>query len=142
LAMKIHARTLLVVAGVLLAAVATNAQTTNTVTDVPFEFTVGTTTLPRDSYEVTRITGQNGAFLIRGARRGVVVISQPEGPSATDNSPRLVFHRYNDRYFLREVRLPGNNGFRLPKTAAEIDAAERLAAGVTHDVVAVRTRPE
>ena len=141
--MKIHARTLMVVAGLLLAAaVVTNAQTTNTVTDVAFEFTVGTTTLPRDSYEVTRITGQSGAFLIRGARRGVVVISQPEGPSATDNSPRLVFHRYNDRYFLREVRLPGNNGFRLPKTSAEVDAAEQLAAGVTHDVVSVRTRPE
>ena len=141
--MKIHARTLLVAAGLLLAAAAaTNAQTTNTVTDVPFEFTIGTTTLPRDSYEVTRITGQSGAFLIRGARRGVVVISQPEGSSATDNSPRLVFHRYNDRYFLREVRLPGNNGFRLPKTEAEVDAEERLVAGATHDVVAISTRPE
>ena len=140
--MKIHVRTLIVVAGLLLAAVATNAQTTNTITDVPFEFTVGTTTLPRDSYQVTRITGQSGAFIIRGARRGVVVVSQPEGPSATDNSPRLVFHRYNDRYFLREVRLPGSNGFRLPKTSAEVDAAEQLAAGVTPDVVSLRTRPE
>lgn len=141
--MKRYARTILAIAGLMVfgAAGALNAQTTDTRTDVQFSFTVGTTTLPPDTYRVMRMPGQNGAFLIRGTRHGAVMLSQPDGRVA-DNSPRLVFHRYADRYFLREVRLGDNTGFSLPKTRLEIDAAEKIAGSPAPDVVVLRARPE
>ena len=75
---------------------------------------------------------------IRGLRQGVIVASQPEGPDRTDPSPRLVFHRYGDSYFLREIRMPGNLGLALPATRLERDAAEKIASKAAPEVVVVR----
>jgi hypothetical protein len=58
--------------------------------------------------------------------------------SSAVHTPRLVFDRYADQYFLREIRLPGKVGFEFPRTAAENAAAERLASGAKPDVVVVR----
>jgi len=123
---------------VLCTAAAAGAQmTTDTVTDVPFAFTAGKTTLPRDTYTISRITGHNGAFLIRGERHGVVILSQPDGVSDRESTPSLIFNRYADQYFLREVRLEGGVAFRLPRTSAEADAAERMAERSRPEVVVV-----
>jgi hypothetical protein len=117
-----------------------HAQTIETTTNVPFAFTAGRTALPRGEYEVSMLPGQRAAVLLRTLEHGVVLLSQPEGPSNTDNTPRLVFHRYGGKYFLREIRLPGNRGFSLPSTAAEIAAAEQVAGGnAKPDVVVVQT---
>jgi hypothetical protein len=142
--MKLHTRRLMAIAGLLLAgaAAALNAQTTDTVTDVPFAFTVGTATLPRDTYRISRLPGHTDAFLIRGLRHGAIMVSQPDGASETDPGPRLVFHRYADSYFLREVRMPGNTGFKLPRTRGELQAAEQLASRSTPEVVVLHARPE
>jgi hypothetical protein len=128
--MKIRVRSFLAMAGLVLgAAVASFAQTTDTVTNVPFAFNVGSTELPRDSYRISKVSGHMSAFQIRGLRGAAIIISQLDGPSATDPSPRLVFHRIGDKYFLREVRLSGNSGFTLPTSRAETAAAE-TAEGV------------
>ena len=117
------------------AAAAASAQTTDTVTNVPFRFTVGRTTLPRDRYTVSRMPGQNGAFLIRGERQGVVILSQPDAVADRDAQPSLIFYRYADQYFLREIRLPGSVALRLPKTRAEVDAAESMAQHTQPELV-------
>lgn len=117
---------------------AASAQTGETVSSVPFAFTAGTKTLPRDSYRISRLTGQNGAFLIRGERDGVVILSQPDVVTDRAAEPVLVFHRYGERYFLREARLADRLAFRLPKTRAEVDAEERLAQHAQPEVVVVR----
>jgi hypothetical protein len=127
---------------VLGAAAGAAAQGSDTVTHVPFAFAVDSSMLPRDSYQVSRLPGHMDAFLIRGQHKGVVVLSQPEGPSDRDSSPRLVFHRYGNQYFLREVRLAGNDGFQLPTSAAERDAAERIAGLAVPEVVVVRAGRE
>ena len=141
--MKSYTRRIMAATGLVAIAIAApfvlHAQAIETTTNVPFAFTAGSTALPRGEYQVSMLPGQRAAVLLRTFEHGVVLLSQPAGPSNTDNTPRLVFHRYGGKYFLREIRLPGNTGFSLPSTAAEIAAAERVAGGANPDVVVVRT---
>lgn len=103
-----------------------SAQDVDLFARVPFEFTVGNTTLPRDTYQLSRLNGHTEMLLVRGERKGLFVRAEearPQGPA----SPSLLFHRYGDQYFLREVRLDGRARLDLPETDAERDAAERRA---------------
>ena len=141
--MHSYARSLMTFGALALLGTATvlQAQTTDSITTVPFAFTVGTETLPRDTYRVSRLGGHTDVFMISGQRHSAIVLSQPDGRAA-DSSPRLVFNRYGDQYFLREVRLPGNTGFTLPTSRQERDAAERIAANVKPEIVVVHAQQE
>jgi hypothetical protein len=66
-----------------------------------------------------------------------VILSQPDAVTGRDAVPGLVFYRYADQYFLREVRLESGIAFTLPKTRAEVDAAERVAGLRQSEVVVV-----
>ena len=137
--MKLFLRglTAFVAAAIVTGAAAASAQTTDSIADVPFAFTVGTKTLPRDVYRISRLPNHMDVIEIRGLRGGAVVTSQPEGPDRNDPSPRLVFHRYGDSYFLREIRMPGNTGVALPATRLERDAAEKIVSNAAREVVVV-----
>ena len=104
--MTISIQRLVVTAGLLLVGVATSAraQGIETVTNVPFAFTAGDTTF-RDHYRISPMPGQNGAFMIRGARHGVILMSLTDRRNDRESVPSLTFHRYGDQYFLREVQL-------------------------------------
>ena len=84
--------------------------------------------------------GHLDVFEITGDRHSAIVISQPESPEGKDDNPRLVFHRYGDSYFLREIRLPGSVAMSLPPTRLEHDAAERLVSNAAPAVVVIDTR--
>ena len=73
------------------------AQTTDTVSNVPFTFNVGSAELPGDTYRITKVSGHMSAYQIRGLRAAAIMISQPDGPDAADPSPRLVFHRIGEQ---------------------------------------------
>ena len=122
----------LVTAALLLVGVAAPArgQGVETVTNVPFEFTAGDTNLPRDQYRILPMPGQNGVFMIRGvyANHGIVLMSRTDRGNARDAEPSLTFHRYGDKYFLREVQLGDGMILHLSQTRAERDAAEYVAA--------------
>ena len=136
--MKRYARlTAILSLAVLTVAAAATAQGFDTVTNVPFQFSVGDTSLPRGTYRVSRLPGNLVAFQIRSEHGGAIVMNQPAGVDEKDASPRLVFHRYGNAYFLREVRMAGNFGYELPSGQAERDAAERLASRARPDVVVV-----
>ena len=139
--MKLSLRglTAIVAAAIIASAAAASAQTTDSTTNVPFAFTVGNKALPRDVYRISRLPGHMDVVQIRGLRGGVIVMSQPEGPDRQDPSPRLVFHRYGDSYFLREIRMPGNAGLALPATRLERDAAEKVASNAAPEVVVIPT---
>jgi hypothetical protein len=82
---------------------------------------------------------QTNVLIIRGLHGSAIVLTQPEGSGKTDTPPELVFHRYGDRYFLREIRLPDNAGFSIPQSRQERDAAERIASAAGRpDVVVVQ----
>ena len=137
--LSLRGLTAIVAAAVMASAAAASAQTTDSTAKVPFAFTVGNKTLPRDVYRISRLPGHMDVVQISGARNGAIVMSQPEGPDRTDPSPRLVFHRYGDSYFLREIRMPDNLGLALPATRLERDAAERMASNAAPEVVVVPT---
>ena len=131
--------TAIVAAAVIVSAAAASAQTTDSIAKVPFAFTVGNKTLPPDVYRISRLPGHLDAVQIRGLRGGTIVASQPEGPDRNDPSPRLVFHRYGDSYFLREIRMPDNVGLALPATRLERDAAEKIAGNAAPEVIVLAT---
>jgi hypothetical protein len=140
--MKIRFRSFLVLAGLLVlnASAVSVAQTTDTVSNVPFAFNVGSAVLPRDTYRITKVSGHMSAYQIRGLHAAAIMISQPDGRDAADPSPRLVFHRIGAKYFLREVRLTGNAGFTLPASRAEVEAAEQIGAEAAPETIVVPAR--
>ena len=128
--MTISVQRLVVTAALLLVGVAAaaRAQGIETVTDVPFGFTAGDTNLPRDQYRISPMPGQNGAFMIRGERHGVMLMSRTDRRNDREPAPKLTFHRYGDQYFLREVQLGDGRILHLSETRAEREAAESVAA--------------
>ena len=102
-----------------------SAQYNHLVASVPFEFMIGESTLPRDIYRVSRVDGHTDALLLRSVRRGVFIVGHRVESEDGDDMPRLVFHRYDDQHFLREIRFPGRLGLSLPETSEEREAAER-----------------
>jgi hypothetical protein len=140
--MTLSLRGLAVIAAavVLVSAAAVSAQVTDSISNVPFAFTVGKTTLPRDTYRISRLPGQMAVFQITGQRHSAIVIGQPEAPDSKGDNPQLIFHRYGDSYFLREVRLPGNVAMSLPASRLEQDAAKKLASNAAPEIVVVDAR--
>lgn len=116
-----------------------NAQSVETTANVPFAFVAGDTSLPRGQYRMATLPGHTDALMIRGLQHGAIILSQPAGSSRADNTPRLVFDRFGEQYFLRELHLAGNVSLALPLTGVERRAAERLASGTKSEVVVVRT---
>ena len=125
----------LLIAGV---GVSVHAQPDETISRVPFAFTVGSTSMPRDTYRITRFAGRS-AFMIQSDRHAVVMMATPEGRE-DNQTPRLVFHRYGDSYFLREIRMADNSGFELPASRDERQAAARLAGLSAPEIVVVQTQ--
>jgi hypothetical protein len=104
-----------------------SAQDRNMTARVPFEFVIADTTLPRDIYDVSRVDGSGDVLLVRGARQAVFVLGQGIGSEGGAEMPRLVFHRYANQYFLREIEFSRGVGLSLPETSQERDAAEQRA---------------
>jgi hypothetical protein len=106
---------------------------------VPFAFTVGQTTLPSGTYEVTRVHAQTNVVMIRSALHTVILMADTGDRSDLDATTRLEFHRYADNYFLRGVVFEGTLDLALPETAAERLAAEqrRAQSAAGPDTVAI-----
>jgi hypothetical protein len=107
---------------------------------VPFEFMVGEADLPRDTYHVSRVDGHTDVLLVRGGRRAIFLLGRTVEPRPGVTMPHLVFHRYGDQYFLRQIRFLGTLGVSLPESRAERDAAERQAADFEVESVAIAAR--
>jgi hypothetical protein len=136
--MTISVQRLVATAALMLVGVAPSAraQGLETVTNVPFGFTVGDTNLPRDLYRITPMPGQNGVFMIRGERQGVVLMSRTDRLNDREPAPKLTFYRYGDQYFLREVQLADGRVLHLWETRTEKKVAEAVAAAKSKVVVA------
>lgn len=145
--MTMHSR--LVTAFATAAALATiapaHAQTeVHLIARVPFAFTVGNANLPSDTYHLTRMNGHREMLFLRGDRTGALVRADEVRLPRTDTEPSLVFHRYGNQYFLREIRWEDTARLDLPETKAERNAAEgradRAAAGVEKVTVVAAKR--
>jgi hypothetical protein len=118
---------------VLLASFAVRADTLGFRGRIPFSFTAGTTAFAPGMYTVQSGVAQ-GVFLLRNQKQGVFLVTQGSGSTGLqDGRSRLVFRRYGNRYFLREVWFPGSSGRVLPETKDE-----RTAASVATKTAAVQ----
>ena len=86
---------------------------------IPFDFTVGATTLPSGSYVVHRVGGSQYVFRIRSSHLGVLVAVHASSAGHDTGDARLEFKRYGDRYFLRKMWFSGREGYPLPETREE-----------------------
>ena len=126
--------TLMIVIGlVLVAGVATaNGQSGNTlVAQVPFEFIVGDKTLASGEYKLRTVNNAGDALIINNAeaRDRAIRFTSPIGHENGKTYARLVFHRYDNRYFLSQVWMAGESvGRELRKSAQERAIARELAA--------------
>lgn len=122
--MKRKVFTLIGVVSLLLAAGSAFAQTIHVKANVPFDFAVSKEILARGTYEVTTM-GQGRTLLIRdseGKPQAMINSNRVESVNASGKT-KLVFDRYGDRYFLREIWVAGaNSGHQLPKSARETEA--------------------
>ena len=117
-------------------AVAAQAQTgrgTQLIANIPFEFRVGSKTLPAGEYTVSRL---NPAFShpilqlrSRDGRANILVHMQGVIGKEQENTT-LIFNRYGNQYYFSQVWVGGDNsGLEAPKSRAE-RAAERELAGI------------
>ena len=96
---------------------------------VPFQFAVGSQTLPAGQYTVSQLADA-GAVTIRpaeGPQGAVVLANRVESPGRHEIG-KLVFHCYGDRYFLAEVwGTDGSVGSQIPKTHQERELGKNEA---------------
>jgi hypothetical protein len=92
---------------------------------VPFQFTVGNNaSLPGDTYRLSRMDAHPEMLFLRGEQTGTFVRTNETSLPRDGAAPSLVFHKYGDEYFLREVRWEGTARLDVPETKAERIAAE------------------
>ena len=97
---------------------------------VPFDYVLGDKAIPAGPLTVQTVTS-SGVLLLQNPDAKVSVLSAPQmsGSKKPATSCAFVFHRYNNRYFLAEIKIEGSTiGYRLPESKAE---AELRAQNVT-----------
>ena len=127
--------TLMIVVGLVLVAgvVTANGQSGNSlVAQVPFEFIVGDKTLAAGEYKLRTVTSAGEALLIKNADAGDAAIrmTSPIGYDHSKTFARLVFHRYDNRYFLSQVWMSGESGGRQLRESAQERAIDRELAAI------------
>jgi len=126
-------RTLAVFAVVaFLAATAGYSQSTaRLVASIPFDFYVGSNSLPAGEYEVKPGVA-SGALMFRSIEQNaaVIALTNSKQASRTPKEAKLVFHRYGSTYFLSEIWHPNTDrGYELRKSKTEREMA-RNAPGI------------
>ena len=98
--------------------------------EIPFAFTVGSSTLPAGSYTVRSANSQGEVLMIsnRGQRKSIATLSH-EVTDSDNNKACLVFHRYGDQYFLAQVWTGQPMGRELQKSKRQ-RAIERELANI------------
>lgn len=94
---------------------------------IPFSFIVNGKTLPPGTYQVSTEVAR-GALLVRGVSDGVFILATSM-ESSRDSDAKLVFHKYGDRYILRQAWLGGGNGRQLPESRLERELARNERSG-------------
>jgi hypothetical protein len=97
------------------------------VVKIPFAFTAGEVTLPAGEYRVQTLDNNSAVILIRcsDASQSAMVLSNAAQAKEPLAQSKLVFQRYNDRYFLSQVWKAGSiRGRQLWKSRAEKEIAQ------------------
>jgi hypothetical protein len=123
------------------AALTTKAQSTFRVrANVPFDFIVGSKTLPAGKIAAREMTTGSGALAISNLDKSQHAIRIAHAVTSSKDTDRgkLVFRKYGNHYYLAQVWIPGYNGLELNKSKSE--RAERemmLSKNSTPELVTV-----
>jgi hypothetical protein len=102
-----------------------NAQDQLVVT-IPFDFAAGSANLPAGDYSVKATSANHTIVLLNRDNPSVsmILIAHDATAKGPQTQSKLVFNRYGDRYFLRQVWVEGNStGKELPKSGREKEIA-------------------
>ena len=126
-------------AALLLAASACIAQTNgDVVAIIPFPFVVAGHTLPAGRYIVSPMN-QNILRVHESTGPGMLVSTNAAQRLGSDDSSKLVFHRYESTFFLSQVWITGSDrGREVLPSDAELELAAKSMQKRNTVVVAVR----
>ena len=98
--------------------------------NIPFDFNVGSKTLPAGEYSVKRLTQTSMLVMSADGKQSAVALtigSTQQGANEQAAAERLVFHQYGNQYFLAQVWMARDGeGRALNKSDAERKAAGTL----------------
>src|SRR6266566_141435 len=95
--------------------------------NIPFAFVAGNATLPAGEYRVEKLNGNSAVVLIRcsDANAAAVVLSNAAQANERQSGSKLVFNRYDNRYFLSQVWRAGSiRGRELMKSRSEKEISQ------------------
>lgn len=94
--------------------------------EIPFDFQVGSKKLPKGEYIIESVNDAGGVLLIRHVKKGKAInFTVVRGKMMEKPKSKLVFHRYNDQYFLARVwDGTSDTVLKLDKSSAEKKAAK------------------
>jgi hypothetical protein len=109
---------------------------------VPFDFNVAGKVLPAGEYIVRRATqntDEGWQVLRTDGRAGAFVLTTSIQRRAVSENSRLIFNRYDDKYFLSQVWTAGNNYGRGVSKSGRERSLERVIAkkGAGRQTVAI-----
>ena len=87
--------------------------------DVPFAFQVGKASLPAGTYTVGKIADHSIVIRNRQQASQAALINYRDVEKSKTQSPKLVFHRHGQRYFLAEAWNGGRTGMQLSESERE-----------------------
>lgn len=124
----------------LLTAGSMSAQDARVQATIPFNFRVGNTPLPAGTYRI--IESGSGVVLLRNQEHlGLTALSMSVPRYSTTSDPgMLVFNRYGNQYFLRQILCADAMSVDLPTSAVEKRAKvqEARLSQTTHVLLAMK----
>jgi hypothetical protein len=111
----------------LLSAAPIHAEAAQVGCQIPFSFIVHGTTLPAGTYQASVDAGE-GIMAIRGSRSAVFTTVNSV-VSRDEKNPMLVFHRYGDQYYLREIWWGGRSGRELIRNGPKGELTKTAEGG-------------
>jgi hypothetical protein len=121
-------------------AVPARAETIRLSGTIPFSFVVGDRTMPAGEYTLSETAAVPGRWVISGRadRAGSFLVTSASKKKSAGETPKLVFSRYEDRYFLSQIwTSAADHVFQAPVSRTERRVARTIAARGT-TMVAVR----
>src|SRR6267142_668444 len=117
--------------GVALAIVPARAQSGRRVSaDIPFDFSVGNTTLKAGSYTVEQLQSGIIAFSSNDGKEHQFALTLPGDSGNQSQKPHLVFMRYGSEAFLKRVFFAGNqDDHELLRNSRERELIKNQASG-------------
>ena len=104
---------------------------------IPFAFVAGDQTLPAGEYTLASSQAGPGTWILNGKSKqaGLYLATTAGNHKTANESPRLVFSRYGDQYFLSQIWIRDSDCvLQLPVSKTERSAAKTSAARGTTTV--------